>query len=190
MTSFADKPLLTVDSVDEWERWIVEVGHPDGVRLRLRRKASTLPGILYDEALEVALCHGWIDGQKASLDEDYHLQAFTPRRAASPWSVRNREIVARLIADGRMRPAGQAEIDRAKGNGRWDAAYRIKDAPVPDDFQAALDANPAAAAFFATLTGQRRFAFLFRIGNVKRAETRARKIAEFTDILARGETLA
>ena len=189
MASFADKPLLTVDSVEEWERWITDVGHPDGVRLRLRRKASTLPGILYDEALEVALCHGWIDGQKASLDEDYHLQAFTPRRAASPWSQRNRDIVERLIADGRMHPAGQAEIDRAKQNGRWDAAYRVKDAPVPLDFQAALDANPEAAKFFATLTGQARFAFLFRIGTVKRADTRARKIAEFTEILGRGETL-
>lgn len=189
MASFADKPLLLVDSVEEWERWIIDVGDPDGVRLRLRRKASTLPGILYDEALEVALCHGWIDGQKASLDEDYHLQAFTPRRAASPWSQRNRDIVERLIADGRMRPAGQAEIDRAKQNGRWDAAYRVKDAPVPADFQAALDANPRAATHFATLTGQNRFAFLFRIGNVKRADTRARKIAEFTEILARGDIL-
>ncbi|MGV8882745.1 MAG: YdeI/OmpD-associated family protein [Rhodoglobus sp.] len=189
MASFADKPLLTVDSVEEWERWIVDVGHPDGVRLRLRRKASTLPGILYDEALEVALCHGWIDGQKASLNEDYHVQAFTPRRAASPWSQRNRDIVGRLITEGRMRPAGQAEIDRAQQDGRWDAAYRIKDAPVPPDFQSALDANPAAAAFFATLTGQARFAFLFRIGTVKREDTRARKIAEFTEILARGETL-
>ena len=189
MASFADKPLLTVDSVEEWERWIVEVGDPDGVRLRLRRKASTLPGILYDEALEVALCHGWIDGQRASLSEDYHLQAFSPRRSSSPWSQRNRDIVERLIADGRMRPGGQAEIDRAQADGRWDAAYRIKDAPVPDDFQAALDASPAARDFFASLSSMKRFAFLYRIGQVKRPETRARKIADFTEILTRGETL-
>ena len=189
MTSFNEKPLLAVDTVEEWERWLVDVGSPDGVRLRLRKKGSTLPGISYADALDVALCHGWIDGQVASLDADYMLQAFTPRRARSPWSQRNQGHIERLIAEGRMRPGGLAEVERAKADGRWDAAYRVKGAPVPDDLRAALDASPRAAAAFETLSGQNRFAILFRIGNVKRAETRARKIAGYVEMLERGETI-
>jgi uncharacterized protein YdeI (YjbR/CyaY-like superfamily) len=189
MASFNEKPLLDVDTVEEWERWLIEHSTPDGVRLKLRKKSAPVPGITYDEALDVALCHGWIDGQIARLDHNYHLQAFTPRRANSPWSQRNQGHVERLIAEGRMQPAGLAEIERAKADGRWDAAYRMKDAPVPDDLQAALDTNPAASAFFATLSGAKRFAILFRIGNVKRAETRAAKIATYVAMLERGETL-
>jgi uncharacterized protein YdeI (YjbR/CyaY-like superfamily) len=117
------------------------------------------------------------------------LQAFTPRRRNSPWSQRNVGHVARLIAEGRMRDGGQAEIDRAKADGRWDAAYRVKDAPVPDDLRAALDASPTAAAAFAQLKAADRFLVLFRIGNVKRAETRARKIETYVGKLERGEPL-
>lgn len=189
MVSFADKMLLAVESAAEWEQWLVEHGTDDGVKLKLRKRLSKLDvGITYDEALDVALCHGWIDGQVARFDDDYVLQAFTPRRRASPWSQRNIGHVERLIEAGRMRPAGQAEIDRAKSDGRWDAAYRVKDAPVPDDLQAAIDASPAASAFFESLTKQNRWAFIFRLGQLKREESRARNVAKYVGMLERGET--
>lgn len=189
MAAFKDKPLLEVDTVEQWESWLEANHGHDGVRLRLRKKAAQVPGITYDEALDSALCFGWIDGQSASLDENYSLRLFTPRRARSIWSQRNRDIVGRLTEEGRMRAAGVAEVDRAKADGRWDAAYRQKGAEVPGDLQAALDANPTAAAFFATISSINRFAILFRIGNVKRAETRARKIADYVAMLERGETI-
>ena len=189
MVSFAQKPLIEVNSTEEWERWIIDVGHVDGVRLKVRKKRSTAAGITYDEALEVALCHGWIDGQIGKFDDDHTLQAFTPRRRASPWSQRNIGIVADLIAAGRMRAAGQAEIDRAKADGRWDAAYRQSNAPVPGDLRAALDATPAAAEFFASLDGQNRWGILFRLGQLKRADSRERNIAKYVNMLARGEKL-
>lgn len=184
-----DKPIVLFTSAADWERWIEQASDGAGLRLRLRKKASKLPGITYAEALDVALCHGWIDGQKQSDSQDYFLQAFTPRRPRSPWSKVNREHVARLTDEGRMRPGGQAEVDRAKADGRWDNAYRQRDDQVPEDFQAALDANPAAAATFAGLSKQNRFAFLFRLGRVKRADTRQRKIAEFVAILEHGGSL-
>ncbi len=184
-----DKPVLEVETVQEWEAWLAAAPDPDGVRLRLRKKPSKRPGITYLEALDSALCFGWIDGQIGALDEDYHLQVFTPRRPQSVWSQRNCDHIARLIAAGRMRAAGLVEVERAKADGRWDTAYRQKDAPIPDDLQVALDANPGAAAFFAKLTAQNRFAILFRIGSVKRAETRAAKIAAFIAMLESGETL-
>jgi uncharacterized protein YdeI (YjbR/CyaY-like superfamily) len=187
MVSFADKPLVDLGSAEEWEAYLLEHGTDDGVRLKLRKKLSSAPGITYDEALEVALCHGWIDGQVARFDDDYVLQAFTPRRRASPWSQRNIGIVERLIADGRMREGGQAEIDRAKADGRWDAAYRVKDAPVPSELQAALDANPAAAEAFAALNAQNRWAFIFRVSQLKRADSRVRAAARFVGMLERGE---
>lgn len=188
MAGVSDKPVLQVDTVEAWETWLSDAPDPRGVRLRLRKTASKRPGITYAEALDSALCFGWIDGQVKALDEDYHLRVFTPRRPRSVWSQRNREHIARLKAAGRMRPAGLAEVDRAKADGRWDAAYRQKDAPVPDDLQAALDASPAAAALFAKLTAQNRFAILFRIDGVQRAEIRAAKIATFIALLERGET--
>mgnify|MGYP001565994894 CR=1 FL=1 len=189
MVSFEDKPILHPHTVAEWEAFL-EADPPDGgVRLQLRKKSSSAPGLLYGEALDVALCFGWIDGQSKRLDDDYMLQAFTPRRSRSPWSQINRGHVERLILAGRMRPSGHAEIERAKADGRWDAAYRQQDAAVPDDFQAALDASAPASAFFATLTGSTRFAFLFRISNLKRPETRARRIAEYVALLEQGQTL-
>ena len=188
MTGASDKPVLEVGTVEEWEAWLADDPDPGGVRLRLRKKASKRLGITYAEALDSALCFGWIDGQVGALDEDYHLQVFTPRRPRSVWSQRNRDHVARLIAAGRMRSAGLVEVERAKADGRWEAAYRQKDALVPDDLQAALDASPDAAALFAKLTSQNRFAILFRINSVKRAETRAAKIARFVAMLDRGET--
>ncbi|HWH25233.1 MAG TPA: YdeI/OmpD-associated family protein [Pseudolysinimonas sp.] len=189
MVAFADKPLLHFASPGEWEAFLENDPPDGGVRLQLLRKGDDRPGITPAEALDIALCHGWIDGQAGASVDGYRVQSYSPRRARSPWSQINQGHVERLIAAGRMRPTGQAEIDRAKADGRWDAAYRQKDAPVPDDLRAALDANPAAAAFFETLGSQNRFAILFRIGNVKRAETRARKIAEFVAMCERGETL-
>ena len=142
MVSHADKPELRVDTVAEWEGWLESAPDPGGVRLRLRKTAAAVPGITYAEALDVALCFGWIDGQKQSLDADYFLQAFTPRRPRSIWSKVNIGHVARLIEEGRMRPAGQHEIDRAKADGRWDAAYRQRDGDLPAELQDALDADP------------------------------------------------
>ena len=189
MAAVSDKPILELDTLDEWERYLEGSPHPDGVRLRVRKITSAKPGILVADALQVALCFGWIDGQRNGLDDDYFLQAYGPRRPRSTWSQVNRDFVDALVAQGRMRPAGQVEIDRAKADGRWDAAYRQKDNPVPDDLRAALDANPAAAAFFEQLSSQNRFAILFRTGNVKRAETRERKIAGYVEDLARGDTI-
>jgi uncharacterized protein YdeI (YjbR/CyaY-like superfamily) len=183
MVSFADKAMLAVATAAEWERWLLEEGTIDGVKLKLRKRLSNAPGITYDEALDVALCHGWIDGQVARFDDDYVLQAFTPRRRNSPWSQRNVGIVERLIAEGRMREGGQAEIDRAKADGRWDAAYRVKDASVPDDLRAAIDANPKAAAFFETISAQNRWAIIFRLSQLKRADSRERNIAKYVAML-------
>ena len=188
MVSFADKQLLDVQTPEQWERWLVEHGTEDGVRLKLRKRLSSAPGLTYDEALDVALCHGWIDGQVARFDDDYVLQAFTPRRRNSPWSQRNIGHVARLLADGRMRPGGQAEIDRAKADGRWDAAYQVKDAPVPEALRAALDASPRAAEAFEKLSGQNRWAIIFRINQLKREDSRARNVAKYVAMLEQGET--
>jgi uncharacterized protein YdeI (YjbR/CyaY-like superfamily) len=186
MVSFADKPILDL-TLEQWEQYLS--GSPDdgGVRLKLRKKTSTAPGITWSEALDVALCYGWIDGQTARLDDDYTLQAFTPRRKNSPWSQINREHVARLIAEGRMRPGGLAEIERAQADGRWDAAYRQKGATAPTDLQAALDANPAAAAYIDGLTAVQRFQIYFRIGGIRTPAVRAARIADVVEKAARGE---
>jgi uncharacterized protein YdeI (YjbR/CyaY-like superfamily) len=143
----------------------------------------------YDEALEVALAYGWIDAQVKGLDETFYLQRFVPRRARSTWSKRNVGIATELIERGEMRPSGLAEVERAKADGRWEAAY---DSPaniqVPDDLRAALDKNKKAAAAFETLDGQNRYAILYRVHDAKRPETRAKRIKEFVAMLARGET--
>ena len=184
-------PTLFFEDAAAWERWLdSEHDSADGVWLKFAKKGSGIRSLHYPEALDVALCFGWIDGQVRRLDDEHYVQKFTPRRARSKWSKINREKVAVLIADGRMRPAGQAEIDRAKLDGRWDAAYDSPaNAVVPDDLQAALDATPAAKEFFATLTSQNRYAVLHRIADAKRPETRARRITKFVDMLARGETI-
>jgi uncharacterized protein YdeI (YjbR/CyaY-like superfamily) len=166
-----------------WERLAFEDGR------RLRKTASTKPGITYTEALDVALCFGWIDGQKQSSDADYFLQVFTPRRPRGVWSKVNTEHAVRLIAEGQMRPSGQLEIDRARADGRWDAAYRQRDGELPGELQAALDADPALAAAFAAQSAQNRFAMAFRVGNLKRPESRAARVAEYVAMLQRGETI-
>jgi uncharacterized protein YdeI (YjbR/CyaY-like superfamily) len=178
-------------SAAEWEAWLRD--HHDstpGVWIKFARKASGIPTVTYLEALHAALCFGWIDGQARSGDESFYLQRFTPRRARSIWSKRNRDFATALIESGRMQPAGLREVERAQADGRWDAAY---DAPstatVPDDLQAALDANPAAAEMFAGLKGQNRYSILHRVQTAKKPETRARRIESFVAMLARGETL-
>ena len=171
--------------------WL-DVGHATspGVWLQLAKKGSGIPSVSYDEALEVALCYGWIDGQKKPLDETWWLQRFTPRRRASRWSQRNRRLAEALVAAGRKTPAGQAEIDRAQADGRWDAAYAgARTSTVPPDLAAALEQDPAAAAAFEELDGANRYAILYRLQDAKKAETRARRLDQFVGMLREGRTL-
>lgn len=189
MTNPADKPELHADTVADWEAWLSADPDPNGVRLRLRKKAATRPGITYAEALDVALCFGWIDGQSQSVDADYFLQTFTPRRPRSTWSKVNIGHVTRLIEEGRMRPEGQREIDRAKADGRWDSAYRQRDNDIPVELQEALDADPQLAEAFASQSAQNRFSMAFRVANLKRPASRAARVAEYVEVLKRGETL-
>jgi len=189
MANRMDKPELQVDSVADWEAWLDSNHDSSGVRLRLRKKATTRPGITYAEALDVALCFGWIDGQSSSLDADYYLQTFTPRRPRSMWSKVNIGHVTRLIEEGRMRPRGQHEIDRAKVDGRWDSAYRQRDGDIPVELQEALDADPEIAEAFASQSAQNRFSMAFRVANLKRPASRAARVAEYVEMLKRGETL-
>jgi uncharacterized protein YdeI (YjbR/CyaY-like superfamily) len=174
-----------------WAAWLDQhAADSTGLWLRLAKKGSGRRSITYDEALEVALCHGWIDGQKRSLDDAWWLQRFTPRRASSRWSKRNVEIAERLITEARMRPAGQAEVDRAKADGRWAAAYSgARTMTVPDDLRAALDAEPALAAAFDDLDAANRYAILYRLQDAKRPETRARRLADYLQMLREGRKL-
>lgn len=190
MGSNQEKEILYFASQAEWQDWLAEnFARTEGVRLQLRRKNGLLPGMSYAEALDTALCFGWIDGQVGALDSNFHLQAFTPRRARSRWSQANRDHVARLTAEGRMQPAGIAAVEAAKADGRWEAAYRQADKTVPDDLRRALDASPAAASFFLTLSAQNRFAIILRTTAVTRPEIRAKKIAGYVAMLERGETI-
>ena len=162
----------------------------DGVWLRHAKKGAPAPTVSYQEALEVALCFGWIDGLKKSEGAHYFRQRWTPRRARSIWSRINRDKALAYIAEGKMQPSGLAEVERARQDGRWDAAYDGgRQASVPPDLQAALEAHPGAAEFFATLNAQNRYAVLFRIQTAKKPETRAKRIAQFAAMLARHETL-
>lgn len=188
----ADGDELVLPDAAAWRAWLGEHhAQPDGVWLVIAKKGTTEPTALtIADALDEALCHGWIDGQRNKRDDATFLQRFSQRRRASPWSARNVGIVERLVAEGRMHPAGVAEVDRAKADGRWDAAYAgSATAAVPDDLAAALAANPDASAMFDVLTSQNRFAVLFRVGQAKRAETRSRRIEQFVAMLARGETI-
>jgi uncharacterized protein YdeI (YjbR/CyaY-like superfamily) len=175
-----------------WRTWLAErQGSSPGLWLVLAKKGTVAPTSLsYDQALEEALCHGWIDGQVQRRDETTYRQRFTPRRARSPWSARNAGIVTGLVAAGRMHPAGVAEVERAKADGRWDAAYAgPASIEVPADLSAALAAEPCAQAMFDILTSQNRYAVRYRISDAKRPGTRARRIDQFVAMLARGETV-
>ena len=186
-----DLPILSLVSPLAWEDWLDEHHRTSsGVWLKIPKKRSGVPGPTYAEALEIAICFGWIDGQKRPFDESFWLQRFTPRGARSKWSQVNRQKATDLIAAGRMREAGHAQLQTAKADGRWDAAYEPQSrATVPDDLKLALDANPAAREFFATLTGVRRYAFLYRLQNVKTPAARARRIAAYVELLGRRGTL-
>jgi uncharacterized protein YdeI (YjbR/CyaY-like superfamily) len=186
----AEYEIILFPDQAAWDKWLAR-NHATarGLWLRLAKKGSELESLSYAEALDVALCHGWIDGMKKSYDADSWLQKFTPRGAKSTWSKVNREHAERLIRAGRMRPAGLAAIEAARRDGRWERAYDSqKSASVPADFQAALDRNPDAKAFFATLKSANRYAFLYRIQTAAKAETRARRIEQFIAMLQRGET--
>lgn len=185
-------PVLTCASPEDWEAWLQAHGHSSaGVWLRLAKKSSGQTTLTYAQALDSALCFGWIDGQKKKGESDgFWLQRFSPRTARSIWSKINTEKAEALVKAGRMRPAGLREIEAARQDGRWAKAYAsASNATVPDDLQAALDAEPQAKAFFEALDRQNRYAILFRIHNVKKAETRAKKIAQFVAMLGRGEKL-
>ena len=185
-------PELIVRNAAAWRRWLD--GHhasSTGVRLVLAKKGVEEPtSLTYDQALELALAYGWIDGQTGKRDEATWTIRFTPRRPRGQWSKRNVGIVERLMAAGQMQPAGLAEVERAKADGRWAAAYDgAASIAVPDDLAAALAANGDAAAMFDRLTSQNRFAVLYRVTTAKRPETRQRRIEQFVEMLARGETL-
>jgi len=187
----ADLPVLGVPDKLAWESWLAEHhASSPGVWLKIAKKGSGTPGLSDPEALEVAICFGWIDGQKGRLDDEHWLQRFTPRKPGSRWSKINTEKAAELIEAGRMRPAGIREVELAREDGRWDAAYAgQRDMTVPDDLERALAADDAARAFFATLSSVNRYAILYRIGDAKRPETRARRIAKYVAMLAAGETI-
>ena len=184
-------PILSFADAKAFGDWLSEHhGDPTGGWLRMARKGTTETLITYAAALDVALCWGWIDGQKKSLDAQAFLQKFTPRRARSIWSDVNRTKVLALIESGAMQPPGLAEIERARADGRWDAAYApASRSEVPADLTAALADRPRAAAFFATLSSQNRYAILFRLQTAKKPETRARRLAEFVAMCERGETV-
>jgi len=185
-------PELVVADLAAWRCWLADhATASDGVWLVLAKKGTTHPtSLTYDEAVEEALCHGWVDGQLAGGHEGTFRRRFTPRRARSTWSKRNVAIVERLVAEGRMRPAGLAAVQRAKAEGTWDAAYAgAATIEVPDDFQAALAANRAASEMFARLDGANRYAVLYRITTARSPDTRARRIEELVDMLAQGKTI-
>jgi uncharacterized protein YdeI (YjbR/CyaY-like superfamily) len=175
-----------------WREWLAEHdGESPGVWLVLAKKGTSQPtGLTYEQALEEALCHGWIDGQVGRRDEATYRQRFTPRRRRSAWSKRNATIAERLLAEGRMHAAGIDEVERAKADGRWQTAYAgSAGIEVPPDLVQALTAEPKAKAMFERLSRRNRYAILYRIATAKRADTRARRIRHFVDMLARGETI-
>lgn len=188
----ADRPTIYFASQRDWEEWLEE-NHADspGVWIKMAKKASGIPSVNHKEALEEALCFGWIDGQAKSLDEQYTLRMFTPRRARSTWSKINVGHIERLTGEGRLRPAGLREVDAAKADGRWEAAYSSQATiEVPEDFARALHAEPQAQLFFDSLTKTARWPFLFRLTTIKRPETRARRIVQYVELLAQGKKLS
>jgi uncharacterized protein YdeI (YjbR/CyaY-like superfamily) len=182
-------PIALFAQQQDWDAWLEDNhGSSPGLWLQIAKAGTGIASVSYEQALETALCFGWIDGQKKKHDDRYWLQRFTPRSKSSAWSRNNREKAQALIASGRMKEAGLREIEAAKRDGRWDAAYAsASKAAVPEDFQAALDGNARAGDFFASLVSRNRYALLYRIQTAKKVETRARKIAEFVQMLERHE---
>jgi uncharacterized protein YdeI (YjbR/CyaY-like superfamily) len=191
MLKSAELPTLPFESKKRWADWLAKQhDKSSGVWLKIGKKEAGIPSVTYEEALDVALCYGWIDGQKKGFDEKYWLQKFTPRGPKSIWSKINTEKAERLIASGEMKPAGLKAIELAKQDGRWAAAYASqKNISIPEDFQAALDKNKKAKTFFAALKSAERYSFLFRIHHAKKPETRAKRIQQFVEMLEKGEKL-
>ena len=186
-----DLPTLPFVTKNKWAEWLArQHDQSAGVWLKLAKKDSGIASVTYDEALEAALCYGWIDGQKKGFDDKYWLQKFTPRGSKSIWSKINTVKAEKLIASGEMKSAGLKAIELAKQDGRWDAAYESqKNISVPDDFQSVLDKNKKAKDFFATLNSVNRYAILFRIHNAKKAETRVKRIQQFIEMLEKKEKI-
>jgi uncharacterized protein YdeI (YjbR/CyaY-like superfamily) len=187
----AGLPIIAFPDASALERWLeAQPANAKGLWLKLAKTGSGHSSVTKIEAIDAALCHGWIDGQLDKYDDEHWLVRFTPRKARSKWSQINRTRATELIEAGRMHPGGLAQVEAAKSDGRWNAAYApASTAEVPADLQAALDRSPEAAAFFETLSGANRYAILYRIGAVKKPETRARKIAGFVAMLERHETV-
>jgi uncharacterized protein YdeI (YjbR/CyaY-like superfamily) len=183
--------LIAFGSPADWEQWLErEQSVSPGIWMKIAKRDSGIATVDYQQALEVAICFGWIDGQRGRYDETHFLTRFTPRGPRSRWSQRNCALAEVLLAKGAMRERGRAEVDRAKGDGRWEAAYPSQaNATVPDDMQAALDANPTALAFFLTLDSINRYAFLYRLHHLRRPDARAARIERYVEMLARGERL-
>jgi uncharacterized protein YdeI (YjbR/CyaY-like superfamily) len=186
-----DLLVIAFKSQQAWDAWLTS--QPDqskGLWLKLAKKSSGLASVSKQEAIDTALCHGWIDGQLDSFDDDYWLIRFTPRQSTSRWSEKNRARALQLVELKRMRPAGLNEIERAKKDGRWEAAYAPQStAQVPDDLHAALAKNKKAKSFFETLDSTNRYAILHRIHNAKKAETRTARIEKFVTMLIEGRTI-
>jgi len=187
----SDLPTLPFASQKKWASWLAKQHAKSlGIWLKLAKKDSSTASVTYDEALDVALCYGWIDGQKKGFDDKYWLQKFTPRGSKSIWSKINTVKAEKLIASGEMKSAGLKAIELAKRDGRWAAAYESqKNISVPDDFQSVLDKNKKAKDFFATLNSVNRYAILFRIHNAKKAETRVKRIQQFIEMLEKKEKI-
>ena len=190
MTKPIELPTLPFESKKKFAVWLAKNHDKSaGVWMKLAKKATGIPSVSYAEAVEVALCYGWIDGQAGSFDDKFWLVKFTPRRPKSIWSQINTKRVEQLIASGEMKPSGLKAVEAAKQDGRWDAAYASqKNISVPADFQSALSKNEKAKAFFESLTGSKRYSFLFRIETAKKAETRIKRILQFVEMLEKGET--
>ena len=190
MTKPIELPTLPFESKKKFTEWLAKNHDKSaGVWMNLAKKATGIPSVTYAEAVEVALCYGWIDGQAGSFDDKFWLVKFTPRRPKSIWSQINTKRVEQLIASGEMKPSGLKAVEAAKQDGRWDAAYASqKNISVPADFQSALSKNEKAKTFFESLTGSKRYAFLFRIETAKKAETRMKRILQFVEMLEKGET--
>jgi uncharacterized protein YdeI (YjbR/CyaY-like superfamily) len=186
----ADTPTL-FQNAQAFETWLTQHhASSTGLWLKIAKRGAEEASVTYPEAVEIALCWGWIDGQKKSLDAQHFLQRFTPRRARSVWSKVNVEKVARLIEAGRMQAPGLAQVEAAQANGRWARAYDgARTAVVPDDLMVALDAAPQAKAFFSTLNASNRYAVLWRIQTAVKAETRARRVAQLVEMMGRGEAI-
>jgi uncharacterized protein YdeI (YjbR/CyaY-like superfamily) len=186
-----DLPVLAFKSQQALGDWLAsQAVDSKGLWLKLAKKSSGIASVSKPEAVDIALCHGWIDGQLDSFDDQYSLVRFTPRRQTSKWSERNRARALQLVEIGRMLPAGMAEIERAQKDGRWGAAYAPQStAEVPDDLRAALAKNKKAGKFFETLNGANRYAILYRVHNAKKPEIRAARIEKFVAMLAAGETI-